>query len=77
MKKIWGNIKKNAPPIIAILLIIILLVVICVVSEGEAKTHSAFGDKGTGYCPVCGAKLVKGVWGAYSPHFIWYCPDCP
>ena len=30
-----------------------------------------------GICPNCGEKLVKGVYGQNSPHFIWYCPDCP
>ena len=77
MKKIWKNIKGNAPPIIAILLVITLLVCAVHYSQKEYDNHSAYCEKGDGICPVCGAKLVKGVYGAYAPTFIWYCPDCP
>ena len=77
MKNFFNFIKENYPIIIAIALIAALIVGACIASLNETKTHSAFGEKGTGYCPVCGEKLVKGVWGAYTPHFIWYCPNCP
>ena len=30
-----------------------------------------------GSCPECGAKLIKGVYGAYAPNACWYCPNCP
>ena len=30
-----------------------------------------------GNCPECGAKLIKGVYGAYGPSICWYCPNCP
>ena len=63
--------------IIAVLILIIALAV-CVVSCGmkDAEVnHSAFTEPGI--CPNCGAKLVKGVYGYYTPNFIWYCPDCP
>ena len=77
MKKFFCFVKENYPIIIAIVLIVACVITVWVGSAKEAVTYSAMSEKGTGYCPVCGEKLVKGVWGAYTPHFIWYCPNCP
>ena len=43
--------------------------------KSAEKNHSAFSEPGV--CPNCGEKLVKGVYGQYTPNFIWYCPNCP
>ena len=63
------------------LILIILVCVGLIVAIGFAAknddNHSAYYEKGDGVCPVCGAELVKGVYGAYTPNFVWYCPECP
>lgn len=66
------------------LIIIVIISVLCLgialgvaawgMKEAE-KNHSCFTEPG--FCPNCGAKLVKGVYGQYTPNFVWYCPDCP
>ena len=63
--------------IIAVLIVIIALafcIVFCGMKDAE-ENHSCFTEPGI--CPNCGAKLVKGVYGQYTPQFVWYCPDCP
>lgn len=65
------------PVVVAILLIVALFVGAVYCSHREYENHSAYSEKGDGICPVCGAELVKGVYGAYAPTFIWYCPNCP
>lgn len=77
MKKFFSFIKETYPIIIAIVLIAAFVIAVWVGYTKETKTYTTMGEKGTGYCPICGEKLVKGVWGAYTPHFIWYCPNCP
>ncbi len=66
--------------------ITLIIIIVCMaltiglftLSKYDAEeNHSAHYEKGDGYCPNCGAKLVKGVYGAYTPHFVWYCPECP
>jgi hypothetical protein len=61
---------------------VVMLVCMCIIfatliagSQYAKVKHSAFDEPGV--CPTCGAKLVKGVYGESTPHFIWYCPDCP
>lgn len=64
--------------ILVILVCVGLIVAIGFAAKNDAEeNHSAYYEKGDGICPVCGAELVKGVYGAYTPNFIWYCPDCP
>lgn len=64
--------------ILVILVCIALTFAIGFAARNDAEeNHSAYYEKGDGICPVCGAELVKGVYGSYAPNFIWYCPDCP
>lgn len=62
---------------IIIIILIGLLIGMFYFAGKETNEHAGYFEKGDGYCPNCGTKLVKGVYGAYSPHFVWYCPECP
>lgn len=67
--KIWQ-------PIIIILILVGLLFAIGFIARNNAEeNHSAFDEPGV--CPNCGTPLVKGVYGQFSPIFVWYCPNCP
>ena len=70
--------KKTLELIFIILVCVGLIVAIGFMAKNDAENnHSAYYEKGDGVCPVCGAELVKDVYGAYTPNFIWYCPECP
>ena len=62
--------------VFAVFLVAIIATMIFGIKE-EPRDSSYSIEKGTGYCAVCGEPLVKGVYGAHSPHFVWYCPKCP
>lgn len=67
---------KTWESILIILVCVGLIFALCVGgSKSAEKNHSAFSKPGI--CPNCGEKLVKGVYGQYTPAFIWYCPNCP
>ena len=68
------NLKIFLVMLVGVLLIFAILVIGVENVKAERK-HLAFDEPGV--CPNCGTKLVKGVYGESTPHFIWYCPDCP
>ena len=60
--------------LIVVLVIILLLGLAFGLNRCSALNQSFYFEPGN--CPECGAKLVKGVYGAYAPNACWYCPNC-
>ena len=65
--------KKNIT-MMTIIIAIMLLIFVCALNIGSAKMDGFYFKPGN--CPECGTKLMKGVYGAYSPSVCWYCPNC-
>ena len=57
-------------------LIIIILVGAAILIMHNEKVNNGLFDK-PGNCPNCGKPLIKGIYGTYYPHIVWYCPMCP
>ena len=65
--------------IIFVFICIILVILLAggITLLGEIKIyndHHIYTEPG--FCPDCNTKLVKGVWGMYTPNVCWYCPNC-
>lgn len=60
--------------LIVVFIIILLLGLVLGLNSCSALNQGFYFEPGN--CPECGAKLIKGVYGAYAPNVCWYCPVC-
>lgn len=60
--------------IIFILIVVLLFGLAFALHSCSASSQGFYFEPGN--CPECGTKLVKGVYGAYTPDVCWYCPNC-